>query len=101
GWVGECEIGDDKLREQQSRKHRAVNDPPGALFIAAQRLQPALLDRRFDRLIVDLIEIDDDATLEIRLLPKRHVHKTEGVIVHGFDYSYELIPFYICFLPLI
>ncbi|PYL23065.1 MAG: hypothetical protein DMF37_10660 [Verrucomicrobia bacterium] len=61
-----------------------MNDPPRALFIAAQCLQPALLDRRFDRLIVDLIEIDDDSTLEIRLLTKRHVDKTEGVIVHGF-----------------
>src|SRR5438552_3551335 len=52
--VGEREIGHDKLREQQSREHCAVNDPSGSLFIAAQRLQSALLNRRFDRLVVGL-----------------------------------------------
>ena len=53
---------------------------------------PHCLDRWLDRLVVDLIEIDDDSTLEIRLLTKRHVDKTESVVVHGFDYSDELIP---------
>jgi hypothetical protein len=62
-----------------------VNDPPCALFIPTQRLQPALLDRRLDRIVVDLIEIDNHPALQIRLLTKRHVDKAEGVVVHGFD----------------
>jgi hypothetical protein len=59
-----------------------VNDPSGSLFIAAQRLQSALLNRRFDRLVVDLIKINHDAAFEIRLLAKWHVHKTESLKVH-------------------
>lgn len=35
-------------------------------------------NRRFDHLVADLIEIDEHAAFEIRLLTKRQVHKTEG-----------------------
>src|SRR5438067_6736173 len=84
--VGECEIRDDKLRQQQSRKHRAMNDSTRALFIPAQCLQPALLNRRFDRLVVDLIKINHYTAFEICLLAKWHVHKTEGAVVHRFGF---------------
>jgi hypothetical protein len=55
-----------------------MNDPTGALFIAAARFQSTLFNRRLDRLVVDLVKIDDHAAFEIRLLTERHVHKTEG-----------------------
>jgi len=51
-----------------------------------QHLQPALLDRRFDRVVVDLIKMNYDTALEIRFLAKWHVHKTERVVIHEFDY---------------
>src|SRR5215510_1943744 len=59
-----------------------MNDSTGAFFVTAQRLQSTLFNRGFDRLVVDLIEIDEHAAFEIRLLPKGHVHKTESAIVH-------------------
>jgi len=37
--VGDGEIGHDELSQQQSRKHRAMNDPAGTLFIPAERFQ--------------------------------------------------------------
>ena len=49
-------------------------------------------NRRFDRLVVDLIKVNDHAAFEIRHLPKRHVHKTEDAVVHGFDTVIELVP---------
>ena len=77
--VGQREIGHDELSQQQSRKHRAVDDPTRAFFVRTQRHEPALLNRGFDRLVVDLIEIDDHAAFQIRFLTKWHVDKTEGV----------------------
>jgi hypothetical protein len=61
-----------------------VDNPTFVLFVPTQRLQPALLNRRFDRVALDLIEIDNHAAFQIRFLTKGHVHKTEAVIVHGF-----------------
>ena len=61
-----------------------MNDPAGAFFIPPQRLQATLFNRRLDRLVVNLIEVDEHSAFEIRLLTKRHVHKTERVVVHGF-----------------
>jgi hypothetical protein len=57
---------------------------PGALFVPAQHLQVAAFNRRFDRLAINLIEIYNHFAFEIRLLPKRHIHKTESVVVHAF-----------------
>src|SRR5438067_1715995 len=59
-----------------------MNDPACLLLVSTQGIKPAPLDRRFDRLVVDLIEIDDHTAFQIRLLTKRHVHETEGLKVH-------------------
>jgi hypothetical protein len=50
-----------------------MNDLTGPLFIPADRFQSTLFNRRFDRLIADLIKINHDSAFHIRL--KRHVHK--------------------------
>ena len=57
--IGERKIGHNKLRKQQPCDHCVMNDPTGALFIAAARFQSTLFNRRLDRLVVDLVKIDD------------------------------------------
>ena len=57
---------------------RRVEAPPTLSRLATRPASP------MDCLVVNLIKIDDHPAFEIRLLTKRHVHKTEGVIVHGF-----------------
>src|SRR4029077_19493966 len=52
-------------------------------LLPTEPLYPATPNRGLDRHVVDLIKIDDHATSEIWLLPKRHVRKTESAIVHG------------------
>ena len=49
-----------------------------ALRPHANTLQVAALNRWLDRLVVDLIKIDNHAAFQIRLLTKRHVYETEG-----------------------
>ena len=49
-------------------------------FIPAHRVESTVLNRQLDRHVLHLIKIDDHATSEIWLLPKRHVHKTESTV---------------------
>ena len=41
--VGERQIGHNKLRQQQPREHRAMNDPARVLFVPTQRFQVRIL----------------------------------------------------------
>ena len=63
-----------------SAGHIALQMISPVRFIPAHRVEPTVLNGRINRHVVHLIKIDDQATSEIWLLPKRHVHKTESTV---------------------
>ena len=69
--IGQGEVRDGIVTEDQPLEHGLVDDTPGQLLVGAERLQPCLRNRGLDHLAVDRIEVDRLAS-RVGLPAERH-----------------------------
>ena len=79
-WIGECQVGDDEVRQKQSPEHRNMDDAASAFLVAPHRFEMGSLDCRLDADLVYLVEIDGNTASQVRLLAERHVHETNRLV---------------------